>query len=48
VSFELTRMDLAFTHRDGVTFEAEPGDFQVWICGSSTSGEPVTFALLAR
>jgi beta-glucosidase len=45
VSFELTRQDLAFTHRDGVTFEAEPGDFQVWITGSSAQGESATFVL---
>ncbi|WP_285403840.1 beta-glucosidase BglX [Luteibacter sp. ME-Dv--P-043b] len=45
VRFELTRRDLAFTHRDGVTFEAEPGDFQVWIAGSSQQGEPATFVL---
>ncbi len=45
VCFELTRRDLAFTHRDGVTFEAEPGDFQVWIAGSSQQGEPATFVL---
>jgi len=48
VSFELTRADLAFTHRDGVTFEAEPGDFQVWISGSSATGESATFVLLGR
>jgi len=45
VSFELTRRDLAFTHRDGTTFEAEPGEFHVWIAGSSAQGEPATFML---
>jgi beta-glucosidase len=45
VSFELTRKDLAFTHRDGTTFEAEPGDFKVWIAGSSAAGVPATFVL---
>ena len=45
VRFELTRRDLAFTHRDGVTFEAEPGDFQVWVAGSSQQGEAATFVL---
>ncbi|MGF6492650.1 beta-glucosidase [Luteibacter sp. 621] len=45
VSFELERRDLAFTHRDGVTFEAEPGTFDVWIAGSSTQGEPAAFVL---
>ncbi len=48
VSFELTRKDLAFTHRDGTTFEAEPGDFQVWVAGSSAAGIPATFLLLGR
>ncbi|MGE7137601.1 glycoside hydrolase family 3 N-terminal domain-containing protein [Luteibacter sp. NPDC031894] len=47
VTFELTRKDLAFTHRDGKTFEAEPGDFLVWIAGSSVTGEPATFVLRA-
>jgi beta-glucosidase len=45
VSFELNREDLAFTHRDGKTFEAEPGEFQVWIAGSSAQGEAATFVL---
>jgi beta-glucosidase len=45
VSFELSRRDLAFTHRDGKTFEAEPGAFDVWIAGSSASGESATFVL---
>lgn len=45
VSFELTRADLAFTHRDATTFEAEPGEFQVWISGSSATGEAAIFAL---
>jgi len=45
VSFELERGDLAFTHRDGQTFEAEPGTFDVWIAGSSALGEPASFVL---
>lgn len=45
VSFELERRDLAFTHRDGLTFEAEPGTFDVWIAGSSTQGQPAAFVL---
>ncbi|HEY4091793.1 MAG TPA: glycoside hydrolase family 3 N-terminal domain-containing protein [Luteibacter sp.] len=45
VSFELERSDLAFTHRDGHTFEAEPGTFDVWIAGSSAQGEPASFVL---
>jgi beta-glucosidase len=47
VSFELTRKDLAFTHRDAKTFEAEPGEFQVWIAGSSAGGDAASFVLLA-
>ncbi|UPG90316.1 glycoside hydrolase family 3 C-terminal domain-containing protein [Luteibacter aegosomaticola] len=47
VSFELERADLAFTHRDGRTFEAEPGTFDVWIAGSSTQGEAASFVLKA-
>jgi beta-glucosidase len=46
VSFELTRADLAFTHRDGYTFEAEPGMFDVWIGSSSTSGQAASFRLV--
>jgi beta-glucosidase len=45
VTFELTRRDLAFTHRDGATFEAEPGEFHVWIAGSSATGVAATFVL---
>ncbi|UPG94672.1 glycoside hydrolase family 3 N-terminal domain-containing protein [Luteibacter aegosomatissinici] len=45
VSFELERRDLAFTHRDGRTFEAEPGTFDVWITRSSTQGESASFVL---
>lgn len=45
LSFELTRRDLAFTHVDGRTFEAEPGLFDVWISGSSTTGDMASFTL---
>lgn len=45
VAFELERADLAFTHRDGFTFEAEPGAFDVWISGSSTQGVASSFVL---
>jgi len=45
VSFELTRRDLAFTHRDGTTFDAEPGAFDVWISGSSVTGDAGGFVL---
>jgi beta-glucosidase len=47
VSFELERADLAFTHRDGRTFEAEPGTFDVWIAGSSMQGDAASFVLKA-
>jgi len=47
VAFELTRRDLAFTHRDGTTFDAEAGTFDVWIAGSSAAGEAAMFELLA-
>lgn len=47
VVFELTRADLAFTHVDGRTFEAEPGRFDVWIAGSSAQGEAASFVLEA-
>ncbi|WP_269792686.1 beta-glucosidase BglX [Stenotrophomonas sp. Iso1] len=46
VQFHLQREQLAFTGVDGV-FRAEPGLFDVWVCASSASGEPVTFELLA-
>ncbi|KAF1006315.1 MAG: Beta-glucosidase BoGH3B [Luteibacter sp.] len=46
VSFELTRLDLAFTHVDGHTFDAEPGVFDVWITGSSTTGDASAFTLV--
>ncbi|UPG85881.1 glycoside hydrolase family 3 C-terminal domain-containing protein [Luteibacter aegosomatis] len=48
VVFELTRADLAFTHVDGRTFEAEPGRFDVWIAGSSAQGEAASFVLEAE
>lgn len=46
VTFELTRADLAFTHRDGHTLEAEPGVFDVWIAPCSSSGTPASFRLV--
>ncbi|KRG64205.1 beta-glucosidase [Stenotrophomonas humi] len=46
VQFRVRREQLAFTGVDGV-FRAEPGLFDVWVCASSASGEPVTFELLA-
>lgn len=46
VSFELTRSDLAFTHVDGHTFEAEPGLFDVWVTGSSATGTASSFTLM--
>jgi beta-glucosidase len=48
VAFEVMRADLAFTHRDGSTFEAEPGEFLVWICGSSATGDAAKFVLRDR
>ena len=46
VVFTLDRHALGFTGRDGV-YRAEPGLFDVWVCASSISGEPVQFELLA-
>jgi beta-glucosidase len=46
VTFTLDRHALGFTGRDGV-FRAEPGQFELWVCASSVSGEPVIFELLA-
>jgi len=46
VQFTLDRHALGFTGRDGV-FRAEPGQFELWVCASSVSGEPVIFELLA-
>jgi beta-glucosidase len=46
VRFTLDRHALGFTGRDGV-FRAEPGQFELWVCASSASGEPVIFELLA-
>jgi beta-glucosidase len=48
VAFEITRADLAFTHRDGSTFEAEPGEFLIWISGSSATGDAAKFVLRDR
>ncbi|WP_295941732.1 glycoside hydrolase family 3 N-terminal domain-containing protein [uncultured Xanthomonas sp.] len=45
VRFTLDRHALAFTGRDGQC-AAEPGLFDLWVCASSTSGEPVAFELL--
>lgn len=46
VAFTLDRSQLAFTGRDEL-LRAEPGLFDLWVCGSSASGEPVSFELLA-
>ncbi|KAB7765731.1 beta-glucosidase [Xanthomonas sp. LMG 12462] len=45
VRFTLDRHALAFTGRDGQC-AAEPGLFDLWVCASSGSGEPVAFELL--
>ncbi|WP_045738638.1 glycoside hydrolase family 3 N-terminal domain-containing protein [Xanthomonas sp. MUS 060] len=47
VVFTLDRHALAFTGRDGCR-TAEPGQFDLWVCASATSGEPVGFELLAQ
>lgn len=47
VSFTLDRHALAFTGRDGQCV-AEPGLFDLWVCASSASGEPVAFELLPQ
>ena len=47
VVFTLQRDALAFTNHKGV-FSAEPGLFDVWVCASAKSGEPVSFELLDR
>ncbi|WP_369942584.1 glycoside hydrolase family 3 N-terminal domain-containing protein [Xanthomonas medicagonis] len=46
VVFTLDRRALAFSGRDG-RCEAEPGLFDLWVCASSASGEPISFELLA-
>ena len=45
VVFRLGREQLAFTDAAG-RFTAEPGLFDLWVCASSISGEPVQFELL--
>ncbi|MDY4295466.1 MULTISPECIES: glycoside hydrolase family 3 N-terminal domain-containing protein [unclassified Xanthomonas] len=47
VRFTLDRHALAFTGRDGQC-AAEPGLFDLWVCASSASGEPVAFELLPQ
>lgn len=47
VRFTLDRHALAFTGRDGQC-AAEPGLFDLWVCASSGSGEPVAFELLPQ
>ncbi|WP_420008760.1 glycoside hydrolase family 3 N-terminal domain-containing protein [Xanthomonas sacchari] len=47
VRFTLDRHALAFTGRDGQCV-AEPGLFDLWVCASSASGEPVAFELLPQ
>ena len=44
VSFDLTRADLAFI-QETLKFEAEPGDFDVWIAPSSGVGTSARFTL---
>ncbi len=45
VHFELTRADLAFVQQT-LRFEAEPGEFDVWIAPSAGTGVPARFALV--
>lgn len=47
VVFSLDRHALAFTNPKGES-GAEPGVFDLWVCASSKSGEPVQFELLAE
>lgn len=44
VTFTLPASALAYCFHDGVT-RVEPGDFQLWVAGSSDSGTPVKFAV---
>jgi beta-glucosidase len=47
VTFSLTRRDLGFIGEDLVPV-AEPGEFEVWVCGSAVTGEPAVFTLAAQ
>ncbi len=44
VTFTLTPADLAFHHAD-LSYNAEPGDFQVWVASDSDSGNAAAFTL---
>ncbi|ESQ92892.1 glycoside hydrolase family 3 N-terminal domain-containing protein [Asticcacaulis benevestitus] len=44
VTFELTRADLAFVGLD-LKWQAEPGDFDIWIAPSSSTGTPARLNL---
>lgn len=46
VRFTLTRDDLQFVGSD-LRWRAEPGDFDVWVAPSATTGTPARFRLLA-
>ncbi|MHC9085023.1 glycoside hydrolase family 3 N-terminal domain-containing protein [Luteimonas sp. RIT-PG2_3] len=45
VDFSIDRHQLAFTGND-MQLRAEPGEFDLWACSSSTTGESVRFTLL--
>ncbi|HTN40758.1 MAG TPA: glycoside hydrolase family 3 C-terminal domain-containing protein, partial [Asticcacaulis sp.] len=45
VGFELSRADLAFVGLD-LKWQAEPGDFDIWIAPSSAAGTPAKLTLL--
>jgi beta-glucosidase len=47
VTFSLTRHDLEFIGQDLVPV-AEPGEFEVWVCGSAATGEPAAFTLVGQ
>ncbi len=47
VTFAVTRRDLEFIGEDLVPV-AEPGEFEVWICGSAASGVATTFTLASQ
>ncbi|MDQ0464955.1 beta-glucosidase [Caulobacter ginsengisoli] len=47
VSFVLARRELEFIGEDLVPV-AEPGEFEVWVCGSAVTGEAAVFTLVGQ
>jgi beta-glucosidase len=45
VEFQLSVNELAYYHRDG-SFQAEPGDFDIWVGGDSRADLHTTLRLL--